>query len=155
MAPVTLNKGNSINKAGVEVSIVPIMRSPRASPVPRRKQRLRRRPRSELGFRGKERKEEGGSLPDIHRKWRDPEGPPGGGAILNAVVTWLQSTNPFRDGSAAAAAAIATSVEAEISGPRGAHGPLKREACSLEETPLGNWRRVKFAFALGQGPNTT
>lgn len=67
MGPVTLNKDSSINKAGVEVNVIPIMKSPCPSPQPQRKH-VYRRPHSEMGFRrDKFDQDDSGSLPDLKR----------------------------------------------------------------------------------------
>lgn len=127
MGPVTLNKDSSINKAGIEVNVIPIMKSPCPSPQPRRKKILRR-PHSELGFhRDKMDLDDSGSLPDLKRSSQkgslldtiiklNPEtflstesldndskiSRSSGsscrmakGAIMNAVVDWLDKASPF------------------------------------------------------------
>ncbi|KAF2880253.1 hypothetical protein ILUMI_25915 [Ignelater luminosus] len=65
MGPVNLNKDHLINKAGVEVDVIPIKRSPCPSPTPLQKIR---RPSSELGYRRQDKfQEDRGSLPDLFR----------------------------------------------------------------------------------------
>lgn len=65
MGPVTLNKDHLINKAGVEVDVIPIMKSPCPSPQPENKSKTRAR--SELGFHPIQKRDtERGSLPDLH-----------------------------------------------------------------------------------------
>lgn len=68
MGPVTLNKDNLVNKAGIEIDIIPIMRSPCASPKPKKKKSTKRC-KSEMGFHRKKGKleEDRGSLPDLQR----------------------------------------------------------------------------------------
>ena len=64
MGPVTLNKNNFVNKAGIEVDVIPIKKSPCPSPIHRHKTK---RARSEMSFRpSKQLDEERGSLPDLH-----------------------------------------------------------------------------------------
>lgn len=124
MGPVTLNKDSSINKAGIEVNVIPIMKSPCPSPQPRRKQKYRR-PHSEMGFRNHEPDDDdNGSLPDLKKSSHkrslldtvltmNPDtflsneslnnesrisgssNPSSKGAIMYAVVDWLQRTSPF------------------------------------------------------------
>lgn len=127
MGPVTLNKDSLINKAGIEVSVIPIMKSPCPSPQPHRK-KLYRRPHSEMGFRKEQiDPDDSGSLPDLKRSSQkgslldiirkmNPEtflsnesltnesriSKSSGssnliskGAIMNAVVDWLEKTSPF------------------------------------------------------------
>lgn len=78
MGPVTLNKDHSINKAGVEVDVIPIMKSPCPSPRPQRK-RSTKRAKSELGFHSKlDRSIERGSLPDLHTYKK--------GAIMDTIL---------------------------------------------------------------------
>lgn len=62
MGPVTLNKEHFTNKAGVEVCVIPIRRSPYHSPKSLRKIK---RPHSELGYQSRKRLDERGSLPDL------------------------------------------------------------------------------------------
>lgn len=52
MGPVTLNKDNLVNKAGIQVDVIPIRRSPTPtpSPKPRRKGVPQIRARSDMGF---------------------------------------------------------------------------------------------------------
>lgn len=66
MGPVNLNKGNFLNKAGIEVDVIPIMRSPSPSPKPIRKSK---RARSEMGFHRKQKPivDDSTSLPDLQR----------------------------------------------------------------------------------------
>lgn len=68
MGPVTLNKESFINKAGVEVNVIPIMKSPCPSPQPLRRKPYRR-PHSEMGYRKDNRddRDDRGSLPDLKR----------------------------------------------------------------------------------------
>lgn len=127
MGPVTLNKDCSINKAGIEVNVIPIMKSPCPSPQPKRK-KIYRRPHSELGFhKHKFDQDDSGSLPDLKRSSKkgslldtiikmNPDTflstesldsgsrmsrSSGGsyrltkGAIMNAVVDWLEKASPF------------------------------------------------------------
>lgn len=69
MAPVKLNKDNLVNKAGIEVDVIPRMPSPYASPKLKRKKKSKRA-KSELGFDTAELRqrigEDGGSLPDLY-----------------------------------------------------------------------------------------
>lgn len=64
MGPVSLNKDNLVNKAGVEVEVIPIMRSP--CPSPKRKKKSKRA-KSEMGFYKDKRivEDDRGSLPDL------------------------------------------------------------------------------------------
>lgn len=71
MGPVTLNKDNLVNKAGVEVDVIPIMRSPCASPKPKKKKSTKRA-KSEMGFHRKKMEEDRGSLPDLQRSKNIP-----------------------------------------------------------------------------------
>lgn len=66
MGPVSLNRDHLVNKAGVEVDVIPIKRSPCPSPTP--SPRIKR-PKSELGYRRHRDKfeEERGSLPNLFR----------------------------------------------------------------------------------------
>lgn len=66
MGPVSLNKDTFINKAGVEVEVIPIMRTPSPSPKPKRKSK---RARSEMGFNRKQKIpiDDSTSLPDLQR----------------------------------------------------------------------------------------
>lgn len=79
MGPISLNKDNLVNKAGIEVEIIPVRRSPCPSPAPKRKDK---RARSELGFYTNDNvdiQSERGSLPDllnIHQK----------GSITNTIM---------------------------------------------------------------------
>lgn len=87
MAPVNLNKDNLVNKAGVEVDVIPIMRSPCASPRHKRKKRKTARAKSEIAFGKSPQKpdEDRGSLPDLdHYK-----------ALKGSLVELVQ-TNPDR-----------------------------------------------------------
>lgn len=83
MGPVTLNKDNLINKAGVEVDVIPIMRSPCASPIPKKKKSTKRA-KSEMGFHRKREKleEDRGSLPDLQRSKNIPIK----GSILGTIM---------------------------------------------------------------------
>lgn len=83
MGPVTLNKHKLINKAGIEVNVIPIMRSPVGSPTPKKKISTKRAS-SEMGFhRKKELVEENrGSLPDLHKSKNIPIK----GSILETVL---------------------------------------------------------------------
>nr|CAI5853502.1 unnamed protein product [Callosobruchus analis] len=70
MAPVKLNKDTLVNKAGVEVDVIPIMRSPCVSPRPRKKKKSPnsdKRAKSEMGFYSDRstRNDDHGSLPDL------------------------------------------------------------------------------------------
>lgn len=67
MGPVTLNKDTLVNKAGLEVNVIPIMKSPCPSPTPKRSKR-NKRARSEMGFRKDKIDEDRGSLPDLYSK---------------------------------------------------------------------------------------
>lgn len=67
MGPVTLNKDTLVNKAGMEVNVIPIMKSPCPSPTPKRSKRSKRA-RSEMGFRKDKIEEDRGSLPDLYSK---------------------------------------------------------------------------------------
>lgn len=67
MGPVTLNKDNLINKAGIEIDIIPIKRSPCSSPQPRRAIKNNTRARSEMGFYSEKEIEDTNSLPDLER----------------------------------------------------------------------------------------
>lgn len=64
MGPVSLNKDNLINKAGIEVEVIPIMRSP--CPSPKRKKKDKRA-KSDMGFYKEKRiiEDDRGSLPDF------------------------------------------------------------------------------------------
>lgn len=68
MAPVTLNKDNLVNKAGIEVDVIPIKRSPSHSPRPTKKNK---RAKSAMDFYEETSppKEffDRGSLPDLKR----------------------------------------------------------------------------------------
>lgn len=83
MGPVTLNKDNLVNKAGVEVDVIPIMRSPCASPKPKKKKSTKRC-KSEMGFHRKREKveEDRGSLPDLQRSKNIPIK----GSILGTIM---------------------------------------------------------------------
>lgn len=83
MGPVTLNRDNLVNKAGVEVDVIPIMRSPCASPKPKKKKSAKRA-KSEMGFyRQREKAEEDrGSLPDLQRSKNIPIK----GSILGTIM---------------------------------------------------------------------
>lgn len=66
MGPVTLNKDKLINPGGVEVDVIPIMKSPCSSPKPPKK--TTKRARSELGFYKSNRlmiEDDRGSLPEL------------------------------------------------------------------------------------------
>ena len=65
MGPVTLNKDHLINKAGIEVDVIPIKRSPCTSPLPKKKLQNKGRARSAMGFYKEKQVEERGSLPDL------------------------------------------------------------------------------------------
>lgn len=69
MGPVNLNKDTFINKAGIEVDVIPIMRSPCASPKPIKKKKKNKRAKSEMGFhrRAVNKEEDYVSLPDLQR----------------------------------------------------------------------------------------
>ncbi|KAF5279400.1 hypothetical protein FQA39_LY05510 [Lamprigera yunnana] len=79
MGPVNLNKDHVTNKAGIEVNVIPIMRSPYQSPTPVRKIK---RPHSELGYNTKKVFEERGSLPDLYNSHSSYEK----GSILHAIL---------------------------------------------------------------------
>ncbi|KRT79470.1 hypothetical protein AMK59_7601, partial [Oryctes borbonicus] len=65
MGPVTLNKDHMINKAGIEVDVIPIMKSP--CPSLSSHKRSKKRAKSELGFHSKPKHDsDRGSLPDLH-----------------------------------------------------------------------------------------
>ena len=67
MGPVTLNKDNLVNKAGVEVDVIPIMRSPCHTPRPTKKNK---RAKSALDFyeeTSPPKEFDRGSLPDLKR----------------------------------------------------------------------------------------
>lgn len=81
MGPVTLNKDNLVNKAGVEVDVIPIMRSPCASPKPKKKKSTKRA-KSEMGFHRKRVEEDRGSLPDLQRSKNIPIK----GSILGTIM---------------------------------------------------------------------
>lgn len=67
MGPINLNKDHLINRAGIEVDVIPVMRSPCASPRLNRKKKTRRA-RSEIGFHIREKNgEDRGSLPDLEK----------------------------------------------------------------------------------------
>lgn len=66
MGPVNLNKGKFINPGGIEVDVIPIMKSPCSTPKPTKK--TNKRAKSELGFyktRKLEIEDDRGSLPDM------------------------------------------------------------------------------------------
>lgn len=66
MGPVTLNKDKLINPGGVEVDVIPIMKSPCSSPKPPKKKT--KRARSEMGFYKSNRlmiEDDRGSLPEL------------------------------------------------------------------------------------------
>lgn len=73
MGPVTLNKDNLVNRAGIEIDIIPIRRSPSSSPQPRRPYKKLKSPlskvraKSEMGFYTERDIEDTGSLPDLER----------------------------------------------------------------------------------------
>lgn len=124
MGPVTLNKDSSVNRAGIEVNVIPIMKSPCPSPQPMKK-KIPKRPHSELGFhRDKLDQDDSGSLPDLKRAPQknslldtilkmNPEtflsteslnnesrsscgsNAMSKGSIMNAVADWLQKASPF------------------------------------------------------------
>lgn len=79
MGPVTLNKDSSINRAGIEVNVIPIMKSPCPSPQPKKK-KIYKRPHSELGFR-RDRldQDDNTSLPDLKRS-------PHKGSLLDTIL---------------------------------------------------------------------
>lgn len=84
MGPVTLNKDNLINKAGIEVDVIPIMRSPCASPTPKKKKSTKRA-KSEMGFHRSKRDKlevDRGSLPDLQRSKSIPIK----GSILGTIM---------------------------------------------------------------------
>lgn len=84
MGPVTLNKDHLINKAGIEVDVIPIMKSPCPSPKPQN--RSTKRAKSELGFRSKEKQDtDRGSLPDLHSYKK--------GVIMDTIIS--MSPNVF------------------------------------------------------------
>lgn len=82
MGPVNLNKDTLINKAGIEVDVIPIMRSPCPSPKPKKKKS--KRAKSEMGFhrKRKEKEEDRGSLPDLQRSKAIPMR----GSILGTIM---------------------------------------------------------------------
>lgn len=91
MGPVRLNEGILVNKAGIEVEVIPIMKSPCASPKPRKKKS--HRAKSELGhYRQRNRLEdEHGSLPDL-------KGSPSKRSLVSTIIhmnpsTFLGSSN--------------------------------------------------------------
>ncbi|XP_057661824.1 uncharacterized protein LOC130897163 isoform X11 [Diorhabda carinulata] len=66
MGPVNLNKDHTINKAGVEVDVIPIMRSPCPSPKPRKKNPTTRSKSAMSYYRNERLKnDESGSLPNL------------------------------------------------------------------------------------------
>lgn len=88
MGPVTLNKDNLVNKAGMEIDIIPIKRSPCSSPQPRRPIKQNFRARSEMGFyTEKDIVEDTNSLPDLERvDKRAPKFKIEKGQIMSAVI---------------------------------------------------------------------
>lgn len=124
MGPVTLNKDSSVNRAGIEVNVIPIMKSPCPSPRPKKK-KIHRRPHSELGFhRDRFDQNDSGSLPDLkgspqrnslldtilkmkpetflsNESLNQSNRSSGGsyamskGSIMNAVAGWVEKASPF------------------------------------------------------------
>ncbi|KAG5895832.1 hypothetical protein JTB14_038262 [Gonioctena quinquepunctata] len=94
MGPVKLNKGHLLNKAGIEVDVIPIMRSPCHSPKPRNKSKRAKSAMSH--YRDKDLKDDhSGSLPDLKTS-------PLRGSLLNTVVqmgprTFLSTDSLSRD----------------------------------------------------------
>lgn len=85
MGPVTLNKDSSINRAGIEVNVIPIMKSPCPSPQPKKK-KIYKRPHSELGFRKDTLdQDDNSSLPDLKR-------PPQKGSLLDTILKMKPDT---------------------------------------------------------------
>lgn len=79
MAPITLNKGHLVNKAGIEVDVIPIRRTPSPSPLFGTEMR---RTRSEMGYRIDEQLEDDRrSLPDVvqSRKYKK-------GDVMNTIM---------------------------------------------------------------------
>lgn len=65
MGPVKLNRDTLVNKAGIEVDVIPIMKSPVATPKHQRKHK-NKRAKSEMGFyKDKKIEDDRGSLPDL------------------------------------------------------------------------------------------
>lgn len=94
MGPVTLNKDNLVNRAGIEIDIIPIRRSPSSSPQPRRPYKklspcnqVKIRAKSEMGFYPEREIEDTGSLPDLERiDKRFPKLGIKKGKIMSAVI---------------------------------------------------------------------
>lgn len=89
MAPITLNKGHLVNKAGIQVDVIPIRRSTSCSTV--RVTEIRRT-KSEMGYKANEEFEyDRWSLPDVSlsRNYRK-------GDIMNTVIKRNPSTFLFR-----------------------------------------------------------
>lgn len=89
MGPVTLNKDNLVNKAGIEIDVIPIRRSP--SPQPRKPPKYpvnKIRAKSEMGFYPEREIDDTGSLPDLERiDKRIPKlGVNKRGRIMSAVI---------------------------------------------------------------------
>lgn len=82
MGPVNLNKDTFLNKAGIEVDVIPIMRSPSPSPKPIRKSK---RARSEMGFHRKQKAfvDDSTSLPDLQRTKAIPIKP---GTLIETII---------------------------------------------------------------------
>lgn len=88
MGPVTLNKDSLVNRAGMEVDVIPIMKSPCPSPKPERKQS--KRAKSEMGFRKDKYDSERGSLPDLHTSESKKNAMKG--TILNTIMKMNPNT---------------------------------------------------------------
>lgn len=86
MGPVTLNKDSLVNKAGLEVDIIPIMKSPCASPKPKRR-KPSKRAKSEMGFHKDKYDNERGSLPDLHTKSKNI-------TIKGSIMSTIMKMNP-------------------------------------------------------------
>ncbi|XP_074034952.1 uncharacterized protein isoform X4 [Leptinotarsa decemlineata] len=120
MGPVNLNKDKVINKAGIEVDVIPIMRSPCASPKHRKRGK---RAKSDMGYyKGDVNTNHLGSLPDLKSSSlkgslldtvmqmnpktflsseslptdnRPTESSDNKGILVTAVMNWLQKSSPF------------------------------------------------------------
>lgn len=88
MGPVTLNKDHLINKAGIEVNVIPIKRSPCSSPLPKRNLENKGRAKSAMGFYKEKQIEERGSLPDLQStgKINEPKLAIQRGSIMSAIL---------------------------------------------------------------------
>lgn len=143
MGPVTLNKHNLINKAGVEVDVIPIMRSPCASPKPKKKKSTKRS-KSEMGFHRKRGKleEDRGSLPDLQRSKNIP--------IRGSILGTIMHLTPERFLSRSLETGSTDSLVSSIIESTQSFGSTESLSKGAITTAVVNWLQRSSPFASSE-----